>query len=421
MAILNFTQSRTVLLEILVGIRAHMTRPSITLPNVDTVIQIASILEALRVRVSAAGRHSGPMPITYAEQILVNAVQLRDHPGFSLIADRRWRVPAPRGVSEFAKRFGDEDVSVRDALARFIEVLGEVSIEDDDLFSPVTKLQATERLIGIVPDQKVAPVQFAITSDERLIVIHQADQPSASDEANVAAAREVLLEQGANIVESLLTSNCDPRLLQAMVRLNERLQDMTDVVQLGIQNISCEELRSSFEPELPVALAAIMKGHSAAINLYVAQFPEWQKFADNANQVELSPDDIRELKDTAALLAQQLEDDENVDPEVPATIKFLADAVSDPARVAKRTSFALLRSLENLISVVFKFVGEAVEETANEAKKNFTKTTGKVLAGYAALVVVSALSILPVFSKFADTSWIKSAAPLVKLLLDLGK
>ncbi|NKM55859.1 hypothetical protein GFL21_15210 [Rhizobium anhuiense] len=313
-----------------------------------------------------------------------------------------------------------ERPTIRDALELFhrliVDLQAAAQRELDLGANGYSPEEASARLANIVPLQKVAPVQFQIDQD-RLKVEHHYSKSHPADQNNVTAARDALLDQGNRILESLRTSNCDPRLLDALKQLHSNLHDMQDVVRLGIQNIACEELRLGFEPELPTALAALIKGHTTAIGLYVAQFPEWQQFADNAARVELNPDDIRQLRNTAYDLVAELEEDDRVDIEVPASIKFLADAVKDPAHASKRTSFALLRSLENLIAKIFRYAADLVSETAGEIKKTVSKTVAGVVGRFVGIVLAGAMAVLPVYGKFADTAWMKSAAPLVQSLL----
>lgn len=422
----RYEEVRPILMALISGLRAETSRPLDRLnilDDIDIFIEASNKIDTMRVLISATIRNRETLPSSIVGRLMNEASSFRTLRFYKNYADRRLGQVSPRSSAELLEVFyGVKNPTVSQALDVIFEVLTDLNFQRELPLDDKTPAQAAEQLQRIVPVQKVAPAQFFIDHDNNLRIDHKDSRPHAVDAANVDAARLALLEQSETILENLRLSNCDRRILEAVESLNAKLHNMVDVVQLGIQNISCEELRVSFEPELPTALLAMIKGHTSAISLYVAQFPEWQQFTDNAARVELNAEDIRELRNVAEELAETLENDEFVDEEVPATIRFLASAARDTRGAGRRTAFALLRSLENLIAVTFKFIGDTVQETAQQTKKTIAKSLSLVIGGFAAAILASALSVTPIFSKFSDTAWMKTAAPLVQnLLINLSK
>src|SRR5262249_8279720 len=114
-------------------------------------------------------------------------------------------------------------------------------------------LETVPTLRHIVPDQKIAPVQFDI-SNNKIIVSRRKSPLREADSANVEAARAELQRNGDRIISELQQSNCDRRLLASVLELQEQLQGETDAIKVGLMNIGCEMMCNSYEAELPIAV-----------------------------------------------------------------------------------------------------------------------------------------------------------------------
>jgi hypothetical protein len=181
-------------------------------------------------------------------------------------------------------------------------------------------------------------------------------------------------------------------------------------------NIGVEAMCSAFEAELPDALRGMMLGHTRGISMYVAQFPDWQKFSENAASIELTQDDIRGVSETAKTLVANLEQHPEIaDDEVPKTIRALQKLIDNPALATKRAAYAVLRTIENLVAKTFEYFTDFLDKTA--------KKTVECLSGAASVAIVvtlmklalaGALGISPLSAKITDTAWVKAAAEIVE-------
>lgn len=274
---------------------------------------------------------------------------------------------------------------------------------------------AGRELRELVPAQRAAPARFRFEAGI-LRVLHTADQPDADVKAATRSARDGLLSCGATLLDKLgEASNCDKRIADVVLKLQEQLASEHDIVQLGIANIGSEMLCAAFADELPDALVALMQSYSAGIGMYVAQFSEWQKFAENAAAVDLSTTDVKELSTTARILTERLTVAGAVDPEVPRTFAFLSELIRDPTKASKRAVFAVVRTIENLIAAVFREGADFLSFTLDGAKEGIKSATRKVVVVTLLTVAVEAAGgIGPITSKLADAAWVQSATAIVK-------
>ena len=122
------------------------------------------------------------------------------------------------------------------------------------------------------------------------------------------------------------------------------------------------------------------------------------------------------LSEAASALVAKLElKPELAEPEVPETIKRINQLLKSPARAGKRAAFAMLRTLENLVSRVFSHSIEFLEMTANKTKEKVSSA----IAHGAVIVLLSialegAASISSVAGKVTEAQWLKTAVTIVQ-------
>lgn len=137
------------------------------------------------------------------------------------------------------------------------------------------------------------------------------------------------------------------------------------------------------------------------------------RFAENAADADYSREDVNRLYVVGHTLTEELKKQEQlVDPEVPRSLAFLLESVRDPRRAAKRTVFAAIRSIENLVSVVIKAFGTIVSGIPEGVKKGVVVVAASTLL-YAA--ANAAVHIDPAAGRVLRTSWLGKAG---KLILD---
>jgi hypothetical protein len=281
------------------------------------------------------------------------------------------------------------------------------------------ELPGMSQLRHIVPGQKIAPVQFEV-AEGKIVVAGQSPSFHAEDAENIRAAREALASQGERVLEELSQSNCDPRLLESLRGLQDGIVHESSIVKLGIMNIACEYMCDSFKQELPEAICGLLRGQTAGIGMFVAQFPEWQAFSEKAASIDLSPTDISSIHRAASDLSTKLElNPEIADPEVPRTIRAIAELIRDPAAATKRAAFATLRTIENFVAKAFRYGGEFLDETAQKSVSGLSTAVsrGLVIALMAA-AIASATTLGPVSSRISDAGWMRDAAEIVQRQLD---
>jgi hypothetical protein len=267
----------------------------------------------------------------------------------------------------------------------------------------------------VVPEQKIAPVQFFFR-DNRIAVLKSKSRPEEEDSDNVVAAKGQLQAAGEKILEELARSNCDKRLIESVKFLQGQLSEDNNIVQLGLSNITCEAMCHAFQTELPDAVTAMLTAHTRGVELYIGQFPEWHRFVENAASTELDQSDVSVLNRTASNLIEKLEQNPDLaEPEVPLTIKRINELLKSPGKGGKRIAFAMLRTLENLISNVFAHSIDFLEMTVKKTKEQVSGIVARAAAVVLLTIALdSATSMSSVANKVAEVQWLKSAITIVQ-------
>jgi hypothetical protein len=290
-----------------------------------------------------------------------------------------------------------------------------LELDLNDTSAPSSK-EAVAHLKRIVPkEQSVAPVQFDIL-DNRLIITSQPGRYLEEDKASIAAARQELADKGRGVIEQLERSNCDRRLLETFQDLQNKLGTESDVIRLGLSNIACELMCDRFECELPQAVSAMIKAHTFGLNMYVAQFPEWQRFTEQAATVEFTSDDVPRITAAVDAVVANLADKPDLaDPEVPRTLLALREMISDPSAATKRAVFSVWRSLENLVIKVYQYGAEFLEKSISKAIDSGSTVVGKgLVVALMSAALGGALAMAPVASHISQSSWIAQASQVVR-------
>ena len=278
------------------------------------------------------------------------------------------------------------------------------------------ELQSTTlELRRIVPTQKLAPIEVDIVN-YRLELVSRPANTLAHDKSNAEAAAESLIKSGERIIGELGKSNCDNRLLTTFKDLQDKLSRRDNIIQLGFTNISCDQLTKTFELELPDAVASLMRSHCRNVDLYLAQFPAWTKFIENAQFVSLEERDIAQLRSNADELASLLGREITlVDPKIPVTLKALSEMLATPGRSAKRAAFAIIRSIENLVSRVFTYGIDYIDQTAQKTVTLLSSTTSRVVvASLLALGLAGANALAPIAGTISELSWLNASTRIIQ-------
>ncbi len=270
-----------------------------------------------------------------------------------------------------------------------------------------------EQLKRIIPAQKVAPVQFDIL-DGRIVISAKAPRTEEADKSNIQSALNHILESGEKLLENLTKSNCDRRMLESVCELHKQVASAENVIKIGLSNLACSVMGTQFRDEMPGAIAGMLNAYNASISLYVAQFPEWEQFAQKAASLDVDYEDVHEVDIAAAELIEALKGNTSVaDPEVPKTISFVRQFLLLPGASSKRAVFAMIRTIENLVSIILRHSVNFLEKTAENLVETGSKATSKVIIGLLGIALLGASSIGDVATR-AGAPWVKQAAEIMQ-------
>lgn len=304
------------------------------------------------------------------------------------------------------------NINIEDALRYLADSVSALPLDlllsDGDLVVDEDLIPAT--LGRVLPREQVpAPAQFRVDGG-RVRIAHQAARTEARDEQNAASAQKELLERGQQIIADLRESNCDPRLISGLEELQARIESNEDIIRTGITNITCSHLFEQSKNELPDALYGLMQGHSVSVNMYVGQFPEWRRFAEQAATAAIEPEHIPHISAAANRIADELSDHpELADPEVPRLLKLLSELVSDPGKANRRAAFAVLRTIENLVLSVYTIVSDLLTKTASKTVDGLSTIMSRLIV----IAVAGAILLGPVARAIPEVSWVKQATEIV--------
>jgi hypothetical protein len=279
--------------------------------------------------------------------------------------------------------------------------------------APITNLSR------LVPKkQAIAPVQFDIQKN-KLVIVHVPANLAQEDRGNAGAARNDLLSRGEQIIDQLKQSNCDQRLLQSIEELQAKLASEADIIQLGLAGIACGIMCEQFQPELPEAVCAMMKTQAVGVSMYAAQFPEWQRFTEQAATVSLTEVDVERIAEAASNIIQGLQANKSLaDPEVPRTLAALRALIEDPKKATKRAAYAVWRTLENLLIKVFGYGAELLDQTAKKSIDKLSTAGARTIVALVGVALAGAIVMSPIAAQIPESSWIAQAAGVVKAQIE---
>ena len=328
------------------------------------------------------------------------------HPDLDLIIDIQ---PAP-SVAEFIDR-------ILHVIREGIEFNEEI---ERVIFENTSAVQDASRLRAIVPEQKVSPVQFEI--DQGVLAVRpQTHSPSLGREGVAGAALGEIVRRGNDLADQLRNSNCDPRLLTNIEELQGQLQNSTNVVQIGITTLACDQLAKAFSRELPDALSALLIAHTASVGMYLSQFAEWRMFTDASENAVLSAVDISALSQALSDVARELEVSPDVaKPEVPRTLLALRAFLDNPRKVSAKAALSAARTLENLVISVFGYGAEFIEKTVQKSIDSLSTNASRVLvAALLSAALLAANNLTALSPGVEGLNWMQDAANIVARQLDL--
>jgi hypothetical protein len=416
----DLDQLRRDMLFILTGFRYSIDRPPSPRFDADRFTALMLPIEEARIRFNARVRYGDRASVSdfaaARDELLgflarFTALVRNDRS----VLDRRYRMPVPqREATEGSDiiRFlsnREKPLSVAEALDAVQAFLVGLKFEKN-AFQAALPFEQLEKL---VPRQQVAPVHFDVVNN-RIVVINREPRTQEADRKNIQGALEHIRESGATLVGNLERSNCDKRLLETVKELQSQLTGNANIVRIGLTNMACATMSAQFKNELPEAIVGMFSSYNTSVSLYVAQFPEWEQFTERAAAIELDDEDVARVEDTADEVIESLRKSGALaDPEVPKTIEAVRQFLRFPGSSSKRAAFAMIRTIENLVSSILRhallFVGKTTEKVTNAG----STVAASVIIGLLGIALTSATGIGPAAYR-AGAPWVQQAAEIVQ-------
>jgi len=377
-------------------------RPISETSELENAADIVGKLERLRFPMQAISRRSLGR---FGPDDFIRNLDLAGHGLSSLISDEDFRLKVrgiPFRLEAPTRRYFDQDIadkypalfssdkSVLDTLKYLLDFMGEVRQDDyiRKMFEPeqvelpmeareINSQATINALKKIVPQQKIAPVQFKI-SNERILIDRKPSEAESADEGNIDKAKQKIIDDGNEIIDKLKKSNCDKRLIENIEALHESIRSDENSIRIGVNNISFGIISAVFKDELPEAINAALQSHNLSVNMYVAQFPDWVRFSENALAAEITPEDTIAVKNGVNKVIDYLDQNPEIaEPGVARAFKNLNRTLENPTQSSKKSTFAVIRTAENLFSKIFQYaIGyfeKLASDTAKEVHKNVVK------------------------------------------------
>jgi len=391
---------------------SKLPRNATRLDNFKSVaIKLEEILIDLRLAIRT--REDPSVDTLYRSQI--NLRELLDDISFHDISEGiKFRISAitSRNTTPELKDFDLVLIDAAQIILRRMDEIIRGSVDQEE--SP-----GTAALRRVVPDQKLAPAMFNIVAG-KIVVVKQPPQAQPDDALNVQRARDMLIDRGRDIIEALERSNSDRRIIESMRELQTELEAQDNIIELGLINIAVASVCKGAAAELPDALLGSIEGQTAGIGMYVAQFPEWQRFSENAASVELDVSDVERIGEAAQAVIDKLALEPGIaDDEVPKTLTALRALIANPKLATKRSAFAVLRTVENLVAKIYQYGAEFLDKTITKTIDGVSSATSKLItASLFTVALVATAHLGGVTGKVAETAWMKTAAEIVRKQLE---
>lgn len=266
---------------------------------------------------------------------------------------------------------------------------------------------------NITPPQQIAPVQFKIV-DNKIVVSKVPPIVRSEDKENISSALDYIKKFGESLIDSLRNSNCDRRLVEVVSDLHSQINDRESIVKIGLANLACSNMCAQFQNELPDVIVSNFNTYSGSVSMYVGQFPEWEQFTRNALQSNFSDDDIKSVDETSAELEKFLSSNPHIaDQEVPKTLTFIRGFLSNPGVSSKRAAFAMIRTIENLISAIIYFSSDLINETAEKTRKKISSAGSTLIVTLLGVVIIGASGVGSA-AMHAGSPWVNKVVEIVE-------
>ncbi|MFZ1884715.1 MAG: hypothetical protein WAU53_14210 [Rhodoplanes sp.] len=274
-----------------------------------------------------------------------------------------------------------------------------------------------------VPDQSPAPVRVE-ERDGKIARVHDRDSPLRAAERDFNAWREPVIDH----IEELTSG--DFREGTNHGRARDRLVALSNLLPGDIAEVKEQQFRIGYEIErfegliaayrsggddMPVLNAAALEDLDRlriALKMGVDKLERWADFRrlatdDPRHEGDAKPEAVADALDQ---MAEKMErKSEYFHPELPASFRFLAEAVKDPVGATKTVVYGAVKSAENLISFLGQRALGIGHNTAEAVERYISKAVAASLLLYLSEAALKLSGALP-----HAWAWLK---PLLEALL----
>jgi hypothetical protein len=267
-----------------------------------------------------------------------------------------------------------------------------------------------------VPDQSLAPVRVE-ERDGKIARVSDSDSPLLSAEADFNAWREPIIDH----VQELLTSEFRQGTNHSRAR--DRLVALGNLLPGSVSDVKERQFRIGYEVErlegliaayrtggddMPALNAAVLEDLDRLhrnLQMGIDKLERWAEFRrmalhDPLHEGGANPTVVSAaLDEMAAVMERQ---PKYFDSELPATFRFLAEAVRDPVGATTAVVYGAVRSAENLISFLGRKALGIATKTADAVEKHISTAIAAALISGLAGAALQISGALP-----AGWAWLK--------------
>ncbi|MEM6303090.1 MAG: leucine-rich repeat domain-containing protein [Pseudomonadota bacterium] len=246
-----------------------------------------------------------------------------------------------------------------------------------------------------VPQNITSPITVVETNDQLRLIRPEGD----TDPDGALMAR-----QGWQSIKDYMDDLADqrgridnalPRLGKAMDRLTDALGadfEHLNAIATGTHGNRVIRLSRHAQNALMDEDADDIEEFAAALTLFLERFPEWRAYRDAALADAIPPDDAEAAADLSDTFAESLEDQDEIDPAIPAVIEEQSEAVrEDPED--RITSRGLVASVSHVASSLASFALPVLKWAKQEAVDLAKLTWSGLKKAAAGAIVAGSLAL----------------------------
>lgn len=334
---------------------------------------------------------------------------------------------------KYTSRYGQKitfDYAISESISKFVSFSnlnrpnqsGNHTAASTSYYSGVTQVDegAIADLERLTPKQKNAPLQFEFSDGYLRLKPQISNAKTKKDEINVISARQSLNLDVQSLILTLNESNSDPRLIVALEEISQVIASNCDVIKLGFLSFTCDSLFVRFSEQLSDIASARFLALSTGLGMYVAQFSQWREFVENASESNVQDSDLDNAYDIGVEMIPALKNARDlVDPEVPKSIQLLLEATKNPKLSRNRALYGMIRTLENLFSVIFSEFAKTYAAASDGARTGLKHAATALVASSLLVIAAGAAAQLsPIAERTLKAKWMKQAAELVEKAIE---